>query len=125
MCLATHDLGLYRWTGAVDRRICQTLAASPAEPGELLFWFSATEGLYEFIDLRQVPGILRGVPGRVVQILHQTGELCEEAVCFLLFGEWVVSLNKPAHQCKSLFLAIQGHRDIDLVVGVLSRNSDF
>src|SRR6516164_5123979 len=26
--------------GGVDRRICQTFAASPAEPGELPFWFS-------------------------------------------------------------------------------------
>src|SRR5215467_12941387 len=42
------------------------------------------------------------VPRRVVQILQQTGELCEEAVCFLFVREWVVSLNKPAHQCKSL-----------------------
>src|SRR5262249_19845027 len=72
----------------------------------------ATERLHELVDLRHVPGILRGIRGRVVQILQQTGELCEEAVRFLLVGEWVVSLNKPAHQCKSLLLAIQGHRDI-------------
>src|ERR1700732_3327579 len=29
-----------RWTGGIDPRICQTFAASPAEPGELPFWFS-------------------------------------------------------------------------------------
>ena len=27
------------WSGGVDRRICQTFAASPAEPGELPCWF--------------------------------------------------------------------------------------
>src|ERR1700724_4728411 len=29
-----------RWSGGVDRRICQTFAASPAEPGELPLGFS-------------------------------------------------------------------------------------
>jgi hypothetical protein len=29
-----------RWTGGIDPRTCQTFAASPAEPGELPFWFS-------------------------------------------------------------------------------------
>jgi len=29
--------------GGVDRRICQTFAASPAEPGELPCWFSRSE----------------------------------------------------------------------------------
>jgi hypothetical protein len=33
-------LTIRRWSGGVDRRICQTLAASPAEPGELPFWSS-------------------------------------------------------------------------------------
>ena len=33
MCLAAHDLEFRRWPGGVDRRICQTFAASPAEPG--------------------------------------------------------------------------------------------
>ena len=32
-----------RWTGGIDPRICQTFAASPAEPGELPFWFSRAE----------------------------------------------------------------------------------
>jgi hypothetical protein len=31
-----------RWTGGIDPRICQTFAASPAEPGELPFWFSSS-----------------------------------------------------------------------------------
>ena len=56
---------------------------------------SATKRLHELVDLCQVRGILRGVPGRVVQILEQAGELCEEAVRFLLVRKWVVSLDKP------------------------------
>ena len=36
VCLAAHDLEFRRWIGGVDRRICQTFSASPAEPGELL-----------------------------------------------------------------------------------------
>ena len=43
VCLATHNSELRRWTGGVDRRICQTFAASPAEPGELLLGFSAVD----------------------------------------------------------------------------------
>src|SRR6266566_4884770 len=30
---------LHRWAGGFDFLNCQTFAASPAEPGELLFWF--------------------------------------------------------------------------------------
>jgi hypothetical protein len=40
VCLAAHDSEFRRWPGGVDRRICQTFAASPAEPGELLLGFS-------------------------------------------------------------------------------------
>ena len=43
VCLAAHDLEFRRWIGGVDRRICQTFSASPAEPGELLLGFSALE----------------------------------------------------------------------------------
>jgi hypothetical protein len=32
MSLAAHDSEFRRWSGGVDRRICQTFAASPAEP---------------------------------------------------------------------------------------------
>src|SRR6266851_3135917 len=39
VCLAAHDSEFRRWPGGVDRRICQTFAASPAEPGELLLGF--------------------------------------------------------------------------------------
>jgi hypothetical protein len=39
VCLAAHDLELCRQTGGVDRRIRQTFAASPAEPGELPLGF--------------------------------------------------------------------------------------
>src|SRR5258708_27017948 len=35
MSLAARDSEFRRWSGRVDRRICQTFAASPAEPGEL------------------------------------------------------------------------------------------
>ena len=37
--LAVRGLESRRWTEGVDRRICQTFAASPAEPGELPCWF--------------------------------------------------------------------------------------
>ena len=40
MCLAAHDSEFRRWTGGVHLLKCQTFTASPAEPGELLFWFS-------------------------------------------------------------------------------------
>ena len=39
MSLAARDSELRRWSGRVDRRICQTFAASPAEPGELPLGF--------------------------------------------------------------------------------------
>lgn len=39
VCLAAHDSEFRRWIGGVDRRICQTFCASPAEPGELLLGF--------------------------------------------------------------------------------------
>src|SRR6266403_2343051 len=42
MSLAARDSEFRRWSGRVDRRICQTFAASPAEPGELPLGFSAT-----------------------------------------------------------------------------------
>ena len=53
---------LGRWTGrgygagGVDPRICQTFAASPAEPGELPLWFSrfVPGGVFEVI--KQLPG---------------------------------------------------------------------
>jgi hypothetical protein len=40
VCLAAHDSEFRRWPDGVDRRICQTFAASPAEPGELPLGFS-------------------------------------------------------------------------------------
>src|ERR1700722_7442976 len=39
MSLAARDSEFRRWSGRVDRRICQTFAASPAEPGELPLGF--------------------------------------------------------------------------------------
>ena len=39
VCLAAHDAEFRRWPDGVDRRICQTFAASPAEPGELPLGF--------------------------------------------------------------------------------------
>jgi hypothetical protein len=39
MSLAAHDSEFRRWSGGVDRRTCQTFAASPAEPGELPLGF--------------------------------------------------------------------------------------
>jgi len=44
MSLAARDSEFRRWSGRVDRRICQTFAASPAEPGELPLGFR-TPGL--------------------------------------------------------------------------------
>jgi hypothetical protein len=41
MSLAARDSEFRRWSGRVDRRICQTFAASPAEPGELPLGFRA------------------------------------------------------------------------------------
>src|SRR6202048_3733812 len=40
MSLAARDSEFRRWSGRVDRRICQNFAASPAEPGELPLGFS-------------------------------------------------------------------------------------
>ena len=44
MSLAAHDSEFRRWSGGVDRRICQTFAASPAEPGELPLGFRLLGG---------------------------------------------------------------------------------
>src|ERR1700724_62433 len=44
MSLAARDSEFRRWSGRVDRRICQTFAASPAEPGELPLGFRGTDG---------------------------------------------------------------------------------
>src|SRR5258708_37901199 len=44
MSLAARDSEFRRWSGRVDRRICQTFAASPAEPGELPLGFSLNLG---------------------------------------------------------------------------------
>src|SRR3982074_1036200 len=43
MSLAARDSEFRRWSGRVDRRICQTFAASPAEPGELPLGFRAAQ----------------------------------------------------------------------------------
>jgi AhpC/TSA family protein len=48
VCLAAHDSEFRRWPGGVDRRICQTFAASPAEPGELLLGFSVGDPAPDF-----------------------------------------------------------------------------
>src|ERR1700737_554093 len=45
MSLAARDSEFRRWSGRVDRRICQTFAASPAEPGELPLGFSLSISL--------------------------------------------------------------------------------
>jgi hypothetical protein len=45
LCLAAHDSEFRRWPDGVDRRICQTFAASPAEPGELPLGFSNSKYL--------------------------------------------------------------------------------
>src|SRR5258708_19878724 len=44
VCLAAHDSEFRRWPDGVDRRICQTFAASPAEPGELPLGFRYRSG---------------------------------------------------------------------------------
>ena len=44
-----------RWTGGIDPRICQTFAASPAEPGELPFWFRRSETYEKTAAGRNVP----------------------------------------------------------------------
>src|ERR1700730_4414886 len=46
--LAAHDSESRRWADGVDRRICQTFAASPAEPGGLLLAFS--DNVLEIFD---------------------------------------------------------------------------
>src|SRR5712675_2289920 len=50
MSLAARDSEFRRWSGRVDRRICQTFAASPAEPGELPLGFRLQQ-LHRFILL--------------------------------------------------------------------------
>src|ERR1700724_1503368 len=52
---AAHDSEFRRWPDGVDRRICQTFAASPAEPGELPLGFrgcgSRVVGQFEMDEL--------------------------------------------------------------------------
>ena len=49
MCLAAHDLEFRRWPDGVDRRICQTFAASPAEPAELPLGFEVGQQAFAVI----------------------------------------------------------------------------
>jgi hypothetical protein len=60
MSLAARDSEFRRWSGRVDRRICQTFAASPAEPGELPLGFSFA-GKLRLVEERFSisPGFLR------------------------------------------------------------------
>jgi putative ABC transport system substrate-binding protein len=70
MSLAAHDSEFRRWSGGVDRRICQTLAASPAEPGELPLGFS---------NLRQELQNLGWAEGRNLRIEFRWGALNTES----------------------------------------------
>ena len=47
MSLAARDSEFRRWSGRVDRRICQTFAASPAEPGELPLGFRKASDVFQ------------------------------------------------------------------------------
>jgi cytoskeletal protein CcmA (bactofilin family) len=66
MSLAARDSEFRRWSGRVDRRICQTFAASPAEPGELPLGFSGT-------------GTVR-ISGRIEGELHAATILIDDGV---------------------------------------------
>src|ERR1700694_1854005 len=63
VCLAAHDSEFRRWPDGVDRRICQTFAASPGEPGELTLGFRP-----------ELKILLAGTPERTVR---NAAELCE------------------------------------------------
>src|ERR1700738_2383383 len=59
MSLAARDSEFRRWSGRVDRRICQTFAASPAEPGELPLGFRS---------VRTQPKVTLPLPAQVLEI---------------------------------------------------------
>src|ERR1700730_17425179 len=49
-----HHSEFRRWSGGVDRRICQTFAASPAEPGELPLGFRTAGDPSHFVSIATV-----------------------------------------------------------------------
>jgi uncharacterized protein len=73
VCLAAHDSELRRQTGGVDRRIRQTFAASPAEPGELPLGFRRN-----YIKSARISIALDGY--RILQLSDLHVELSEDAI---------------------------------------------
>src|SRR5216117_4008854 len=81
VCLAAHDSEFRRWPDGVDRRICQTFAASPAEPGELLLGFRGPSGKSSTYQL--VPAV------------HKYKGLWFPARCPPYWGEACVAPDEP------------------------------
>src|ERR1700738_1510749 len=77
--LVAHCLESRPRTEGADFGICQTFAASPAEPGELPCWFSARYALSHpknvelTILLAEVSGIGDGIPTQqLIRLIHHS-----------------------------------------------------
>ena len=101
------------------RASCAHVGGCERDPSVRLLDAGATERAHQLVDLRQILGIFRGVAGRVVRILQQTGQPREVAVRSPLVGDREFSLNEPTHRSKDLFLTLQRHLNIHFVVGIL------
>ena len=73
-CLAALGSESRRWTEGVDPRICQTFAASPAEPGELPYLFRQ---LSEDAELETLDRMLASLESRRDKALRCIGEYRE------------------------------------------------
>jgi hypothetical protein len=90
-------------TEGADFGICQTFAASPAEPGELPCWFSARYALSHpknvelTILLAEVSGIGDGIPTQqLIRLIHHS---------WLHAPESCLNRNSPASQRTAMSIA--------------------
>src|SRR3984893_6134690 len=71
--VAAHDSELHRWASGFDFMKCQTVAASPAEPGELPFWFSKRAVILAcIIPMENRYKRYRHLAAYMIPILHQS-----------------------------------------------------
>src|SRR3984893_4259258 len=118
MSLASRDSEFRRWSGRVDRRICQTFAASPAEPGELPLGFSIQfEGIVALdgVSFDMDPGTILGLIGPngagKTTLFNCLSRFCSPDSGDIIFQGKSI-LQRPAHRI----------RDFESVSCAISRN---
>jgi hypothetical protein len=110
-----HHSEFRRWSGGVDRRICQTFAASPAEPGELPLGFRFAVGTQVAAQLIREYIYLYGAVCPKDGTCEYLTMPTSNTACFQVFLD--VLARKFARQ--DILLALDGapnHRCTDLAV---------